>query len=115
MAIWIFGSGADSSGQLPTGADSSVTVRLLEADTARLVASSHPLSGDFICQDVSWLDDLNLADWAGMPVLLEFALSGAALYAFQFVEDLSGHDSFGGVGSIPRCTSPPGKSYFSTD
>jgi len=67
----------------------SVTVRLLEADTAHLVASSHPLSGDSICQEVSWLDDLNLTDWAGMPVLLEFVLSGAALYAFQFVEELS--------------------------
>jgi hypothetical protein len=70
----------------PTG---SVAVRLLEADGARVVASSHPLSGDDICQDVSWLADFNLADWAGKPVLLEFALSGATLYAFQFLEDLS--------------------------
>jgi hypothetical protein len=58
--------------------------------SGKVLATSKPVTGDTTKQRVEWLDQPDLAQWAGQPVRFRFQLSNGQFYSFWVTDDING-------------------------
>lgn len=84
-------------------------VELLDS-SGKVLAVSKPITVDATKQRIEWLDQQDLARWAGKPVRVRFHLSNGQLYSFWVTDDESGASNgyvgaggpdFSGVRDVP--------------
>jgi len=77
----------ESAGELRLSADidsgGSVTVSMLNANND-VIAHSSPITTNVSNDRVQWNGDVNIDDWIGREVRLQFTFSKATVYAFEF-------------------------------
>ena len=69
----------------------SFQVRILDANTGATLAVSKPYQGDSCHHLLTWRGRPNLDHLKGKLVQMEFTLTNADLYAFQFLVERQGH------------------------